>query len=103
MSPETAGGDRGGRIRSWGSVYLKGVAMGAADAIPGVSGGTIALITGIYERLIDAVAGISERGPDLLDDLVGDSNPGRVSATAETLRAMAPQPASRRCHRQRTA
>jgi putative membrane protein len=36
-------------------VYLKGVAMGAADAVPGVSGGTIALITGIYERLIAAV------------------------------------------------
>ncbi|MFT4868756.1 MAG: putative membrane protein [Colwellia polaris] len=39
--------------------YLKGMAMGAADAVPGVSGGTIALITGIYERLIDAVAGLT--------------------------------------------
>lgn len=37
------------------SVYLKGVAMGSADAVPGVSGGTIALITGIYERLITAL------------------------------------------------
>ncbi len=35
--------------------YLKGVAMGAADVIPGVSGGTIAFITGIYERLIGAI------------------------------------------------
>ena len=34
---------------------LKGVAMGAANVIPGVSGGTIALITGIFERLIDAL------------------------------------------------
>ncbi len=33
-------------------VYLKGIAMGAADLVPGVSGGTIALITDIYEELI---------------------------------------------------
>ena len=35
--------------------FLKGFAMGAANVIPGVSGGTIAFITGIYERLIEAV------------------------------------------------
>ncbi len=34
---------------------LKGLAMGSADIIPGVSGGTIALITGIYTRLISAI------------------------------------------------
>ena len=34
---------------------LKGMAMGIANVIPGVSGGTIALITGIFERLIDAI------------------------------------------------
>jgi len=33
----------------------KGVAMGAADVVPGVSGGTIALLTGIYPRLINAI------------------------------------------------
>ena len=37
------------------SLFAKGVAMGAANVIPGVSGGTIALITGIYERLINAL------------------------------------------------
>jgi putative membrane protein len=37
------------------SLFLKGMAMGAANVIPGVSGGTIALITGIYERLINAI------------------------------------------------
>ena len=42
-------------------VYLKGVAMGAADSVPGVSGGTIALITGIYERLISAIATLDPR------------------------------------------
>lgn len=35
--------------------FLVGLGMGAANVIPGVSGGTIALITGIYERLIDAI------------------------------------------------
>lgn len=34
---------------------LKGLAMGAANVIPGVSGGTIAFITGIYERLINGL------------------------------------------------
>lgn len=34
---------------------LKGAAMGVAETIPGVSGGTIAFITGIYERLINAI------------------------------------------------
>ena len=36
-------------------LFLKGFGMGAANIIPGVSGGTIALITGIYERLIAAL------------------------------------------------
>ena len=36
--------------------------MGAADIVPGVSGGTIALIAGIYERLINALSSI---GPNL--------------------------------------
>ena len=35
--------------------YLKGIAMGAADVVPGVSGGTIAYLTGIYQRLLDAI------------------------------------------------
>ncbi len=35
--------------------YLCGLAMGAADIVPGVSGGTIAFIMGIYERLLDAI------------------------------------------------
>lgn len=43
-------------------VYVKGIAMGAADIVPGVSGGTIALIAGIYERLINALGSI---GPNL--------------------------------------
>ena len=40
-------------------IYLKGFLMGICDIIPGVSGGTIAFITGIYVRLINAVKGFS--------------------------------------------
>ena len=36
----------------------KGLAMGMAEVVPGVSGGTIAFITGIYERLMDAIKNI---------------------------------------------
>jgi len=36
-------------------ITLKGMAMGAADVVPGVSGGTIAFISGIYEELISSI------------------------------------------------
>lgn len=36
-------------------IFLRGVMMGAADIVPGVSGGTIAFITGIYDRLLAAI------------------------------------------------
>ena len=39
-------------------LYARGIAMGAADIVPGVSGGTIALMTGIYERLIRAIVAV---------------------------------------------
>lgn len=37
------------------ALFLKGAGMGAADAVPGVSGGTIAFVTGIYEELIHTI------------------------------------------------
>ena len=40
-------------------IFLKGLMMGAADLIPGVSGGTIALITGVYEKLLKSINSIS--------------------------------------------
>jgi len=40
-------------------IYLKGILMGICDLIPGISGGTIAFITGIYARLITAVKSFS--------------------------------------------
>ncbi len=42
-------------MKDYISLILKGIGMGAANVIPGVSGGTIALITGIFERLINAI------------------------------------------------
>ena len=41
------------------SLFLKGVGMGSADIVPGVSGGTIAFITGIYEMLLTAISSIN--------------------------------------------
>ena len=48
------------------SIFLKGFLMGVCDLIPGISGGTIAFITGIYSRLIDAVKSFS---PKLIYDI----------------------------------
>ncbi len=52
-------------------LYLKGLAMGSADVVPGVSGGTIAFITGIYTELLDSIKSVNlqtlvllfEKGP----------------------------------------
>ncbi len=52
--------------------FARGFAMGAADIIPGVSGGTIALVLGIYERLIASVrAGSSAIGHLIRGDVPG--------------------------------
>lgn len=40
-------------------IMLKGIAMGAADVVPGVSGGTIAFISGIYEELLGSISNIN--------------------------------------------
>ena len=52
--------------QQWLSLVAKGFAMGSADLVPGVSGGTIAFITGIYNELI---ATISALGPNTVKDL----------------------------------
>lgn len=43
------------KINAFLLLFLKGVVMGGADIIPGVSGGTIAFITGIYEELLNSI------------------------------------------------
>lgn len=46
------------KFRSHIQLFLKGVAMGSADVVPGVSGGTIAFITGIYGQLLDSIKAV---------------------------------------------
>lgn len=50
----------------WLRVYLSGVLMGAADVVPGVSGGTIAFILGVYDRLINALSGVNKASLSML-------------------------------------
>lgn len=50
-------------------LFLKGMAMGAADTVPGVSGGTIAFISGIYEELLASIRAV---GPDTIAALRKD-------------------------------
>ena len=45
--------------RQYITLFFKGMAMGGADVVPGVSGGTIAFITGIYETLLDSIASVN--------------------------------------------
>jgi len=43
-------------LKEYVVISLKGMAMGAADVVPGVSGGTIAFISGIYEELLNSIS-----------------------------------------------
>lgn len=49
-------------------LFSKGLAMGAADVVPGVSGGTIAFISGIYEELLGSLRSVNLRAIKLLKD-----------------------------------
>jgi putative membrane protein len=50
-------------------LYCKGIAMGTADVIPGVSGGTVAFITGIYDELLQSINSIDIQALKLLPQL----------------------------------
>lgn len=67
------------------SIILKGFAMGIAEVIPGVSGGTIAFITGIYERLINCIKSF---GPDALKAFKNDGVAGFWKAIDGTFLVM---------------
>lgn len=56
-------------IKDYGMLMLKGIAMGAADVVPGVSGGTVAFIVGIYEELINSIKSINPANLKLLFSL----------------------------------
>ena len=71
-------------LRDLVGIYLRGLGMGAADAVPGVSGGTIALITGIYERLIGAITSLDpDRLRTLLGGLRAEGRPEALAALRE--------------------
>lgn len=57
------------KFRDYFILILKGMGMGASDVVPGVSGGTIAFITGIYEELIDSIKSIDLEAVKLLFSL----------------------------------
>ena len=50
--------DRPNSQKSWLYVFLTGLCMGAADVVPGVSGGTMAFLMGIYDQLLSAVKSV---------------------------------------------
>jgi len=49
----------GRSLKEYIVIGLKGMAMGSADVVPGVSGGTIAFISGIYEELLESISNIN--------------------------------------------
>jgi len=79
---------RSAGIRGWMSVFLKGMCMGAADTVPGVSGGTIAVILGIYNRLIAALTALDPRAVRHVRGI--HTAEGRAAFARELLRVDAP-------------
>jgi putative membrane protein len=53
-------------IKKYASLFFKGMAMGAADVVPGVSGGTIAFITGVYEEFISSLSSLNIKALQLV-------------------------------------
>lgn len=54
------------KLKDYAFLMLKGMGMGAADVVPGVSGGTIAFIVGIYDELINSIKSINLQSLKLL-------------------------------------
>lgn len=54
------------KLKDYATLVLKGMGMGAADVVPGVSGGTIAFIVGIYDELINSIKSINVKNLKLL-------------------------------------
>jgi len=57
--------------RAWAGIYGRGIAMGIAEVVPGVSGGTIAFVTGIYDELIHTLASFRPASLRLLTNPAG--------------------------------
>lgn len=72
-------------ITSLLAIYAKGLCMGMADAVPGVSGGTVALVLGIYDRLVGAISEFSLENAIVL---LGGLRTPRSIHTDEEVRAV---------------
>jgi putative membrane protein len=67
-----------GPARAWPLTVVQGALIGIANIIPGVSGGTLALVLGIYERLVAAIGAVGMRTVKAAGRLV--LHPGRADA-----------------------
>jgi len=76
-------------LREWATTFVVGLFMGTADGVPGVSGGTIALIAGVYERLVAAINAVTPgrflAGLRALTPLDGGVSPDRAAAVLEAV------------------
>ena len=63
---DSTGTDRSPTRHSHPGVFARGLAMGMAEAVPGVSGGTIAFVTGIYDALVTSIASFSHTSASTL-------------------------------------
>jgi putative membrane protein len=54
------------KLRDYILLFFKGMGMGAADVVPGVSGGTVAFITGIYDELLQSIKSVDGQALQLL-------------------------------------
>ena len=76
-------------LRDIAPLVFKGACMGTADAIPGVSGGTVALILGVYHRLIEGIRSFNPKTVlALLRALPGLWNPSRREALIAAAKAL---------------
>ncbi len=75
-------------FKEWVVLYIQGLFMGMADVIPGVSGGTMALVMGIYRELIEALSNLNLFWiKELLIKLKNRENPGElITFTADRVR-----------------
>tara|TARA_A100001037_G_scaffold306734_1_gene354732 strand:- start:17673 stop:18608 length:936 start_codon:yes stop_codon:yes gene_type:complete len=66
-------------------IYVKGIFMGTANIVPGLSGGTIALIIGIYDRLLSSISAFNL---SLLSNLIHSRNPSSKSNFQNSIREL---------------
>jgi putative membrane protein len=72
-------------LKNYLKIYIKGMCMGVADVIPGISGGTLALMLGIYERLISGIKSVS---PKLILELFKNLQIWKGECRSEILRIL---------------